>query len=352
MSTTTPSDEDSVSGGGCSASHASAGKQSQARRAQVRSAQIRHRQRKAHRINELESDVSQYRDMIAAAIKAAARLREENEVMRRKLAAAGIGIGIVEGDGARQRRQDALQTPEYLTVTLTMDEEMGTPAFRVSSPAASASENLQESHKRPGASPYNTHDDVWLTLAQEEAAINFILSLEHVCWNHYDPEHKLGHHHLQEDPTDGTGHTLMASSYCMAAAPEFVYDDRESLPSVPGSAAGTTASTSPSASPASLRWSAPHISLQALRGLASSLNPGDLELTPVQAWFELSDRYPIALLLEGPGSALEALRRELNGLVRCQHYGAIIERMAFESVVSRTMDPALWELQRDLGIDL
>lgn len=164
----------------------------------------------------------------------------------------------------------------------------------------------------------------------------------------------------------------MASSYCMATAPESIYKDRKALPSSitpeqvacpsmlpptpPEGTAAAASSSSPAAAASSpsptLAWSAPHISLQDLRGLASSLNPGDLELTPVQAWFELADRYPVALLVpEGPGSTLATFKKELRGLVKCLHYGAVIEREAFESVVSRIMDPALWEMQQSIGFD-
>ena len=51
--------------------------------------------------------------------------------------------------------------------------------------------------------------------------------------------------------------------------------------------------------------------MQGLYGLAASLNPGDKELTPVQAWFELASRYHTNLLLSP--RVLEGLKRELNG---------------------------------------
>ena len=84
-------------------------------------------------------------------------------------------------------------------------------------------------------------------------------------------------------------------------------------------------------------WSATGsgLTLQALYGLASTLNPGDMEVTPVQAWFELASQYHVSLLLSPP--VLEALKREFIGVVKCVHFGATIERGAFESVAGRVM---------------
>jgi hypothetical protein len=79
--------------------------------------------------------------------------------------------------------------------------------------------------------------------------------------------------------------------------------------------------------------------LQGLYGLASSLCAGDDELTPVQAWFEMAAVYPVDLLLEP--RVLATLKREFLGVVKCLHFGAVIERGAFESVVARIMTPEL-----------
>lgn len=156
--------------GAGSSSTASKTKQSQTRRAQVRSAQIRHRQRKANHTTELEREVGEYRELIAAAERAAAELRGENEGLRRRLVAAGI-----DPDGDRAGRQQAATdwSGQAVTVTLAVDEAMGTPAFSISS-ALSDHPSLEQS--QPRSSPYNSHDEVWLTMAQEETAINFILS--------------------------------------------------------------------------------------------------------------------------------------------------------------------------------
>ncbi|KFG87436.1 hypothetical protein MANI_109635, partial [Metarhizium anisopliae] len=105
----------------------------------------------------------------------------------------------------------------------------------------------------------------------------------------------------------------------------------------PGKAAAAAASRP------SFQWGASGITLESLHGLAASLNPGDLEITPVQAWFELASRYPVEVLLGG--AVLDTLQREFNGVVRCVMYGAVIERLAFESIIARVLGPSegsLW----------
>jgi hypothetical protein len=122
------------------------------------------------------------------------------------------------------------------------------------------------------------------------------------------------------------GHTLMATAYCMASAPDNIYTDRAAF----GTKAAKTAP--------SLQWGASSITLESLYGLAASLNPGDLEITPVQAWFELASRYPLELLMSG--TVLDTLQREFNGVVTCVMYGAVIERLAFESIIARVLGPS------------
>jgi hypothetical protein len=86
-------------------------------------------------------------------------------------------------------------------------------------------------------------------------------------------------------------------------------------------------------------WQASGLTLQSLHGLACSLNPSDRDLTPVQAWFELAATHPAELLLDGGVQA--ELKRAFRGVVKCPHYGAVIEREAFESIVGRVLGPLL-----------
>lgn len=84
-------------------------------------------------------------------------------------------------------------------------------------------------------------------------------------------------------------------------------------------------------------WSAAGLTLQALHGLACSISDSAVEVAPVQAWFELAARVPGEVLMRR--EVLEALKRELAPIVRCPHFGAQMERGAFESVVGRVLGP-------------
>jgi hypothetical protein len=122
----------------------------------------------------------------------------------------------------------------------------------------------------------------------------------------------------------------MASTFCASSAPDSVFEDRRVFKKL-----------DPKSPSPVLSWQSTGLNLQALYGLASSLNPGDKEVTPVQAWFELANQYPVSILLNR--RVLETLKREFKGVVKCVHFGATIERQAFESVVDRVIGPELSE---------
>ncbi|PNY24728.1 Uncharacterized protein TCAP_05328 [Tolypocladium capitatum] len=338
------------------------------RRQQVRRAQIQHRQRKANYLRQLELDVTQLRDLISLTEYEGRALKRENDDIRTALRGTGAGTpalthspqppqsqtlaGTPEaGIGVLQRREAPepmqvdtlapLQTDSSTlphappkaasselfgdidigdwTATLSMDETMGTPSFHLGSGSLGAS---AASITSPARSVGNVH----LEPGREQRAINFILA-QHVCWNHFGPGDFECHDHEQGQDA---GHALMASAYCMASAPETVYTDREALDSQ--KKRSTTAQSPP------LQWAVPGISLESLHGLASSLNPGYQEIAPVQAWFELASRYPVDMLMDG--RVLDTLQREFRGVVRCVAFGAAIERLAFESVIARVLEPS------------
>lgn len=116
----------------------------------------------------------------------------------------------------------------------------------------------------------------------------------------------------------------MASAFCMQDAPDTIYNDR-------------LAFYNPLRQASPLTWQAHGPTLQGLYDLASSLNPGDLEMTPIQAWFELAQRYSLETLLE-PGT-LDSLAREFKGTLRCVIYGASVETSVFESITGRVLGP-------------
>ncbi|KAF6810338.1 methyltransferase domain-containing protein [Colletotrichum sojae] len=211
-----------------------------------------------------------------------------------------------------------------ITVTMRKDDTLGTPCFQISPSASSRTLSSQ----RPAAPDQ-------LSPEQEITAINLILSMEHICWNHFHPRQYPRH----ADPVKAaSGHTMMASTMCMSSAPERVYRSirRREVETQHTWEASTGAGSA--------------LSLRSLLALAKTLNPGDIELTPVQAWFELAARYGAAPLMEE--RIVEALKREFCGVVDCIHFGAIIERDAFESVVARVMGEAgVPELPYEMDVD-
>ncbi|KAK7448361.1 hypothetical protein Landi51_06591 [Colletotrichum acutatum] len=309
------------------------------RRQQVRKAQIQHRTRKANYIKQLELDVCKFRDMIAAAEKEVLAFRRENESMRGALTARGFaappegakGESVVVSEvrirGSQepvavpeevsmapamvQQQQQALppvpaqrqlshqsedeqaqdsaaaplpeesqvaayppQTLHYdpyppidlfadvnmgeVTVTMRKDDALGTPCFQISSPSAA----VVYTQSRPSSADQ-------LSAEQEIIAINLILAMEHICWNHFHPRQFPAH---GDTCKAASGHTMMASTLCMSSAPARVYR------TIRRGEASTVSHT----------WQADtgagsSLSLKSLLALAKTLNPGDIELTPVQA---------------------------------------------------------------------
>ncbi|KXH39324.1 hypothetical protein CSIM01_13429 [Colletotrichum simmondsii] len=326
------------------------------RRQQVRKAQIQHRTRKANYIKQLELDVCKFRDMIAAVEKEVLAFRRENKGMRGALTARGFAVpsegakgeSVVHSAAAPSGEESQLvayqpQTLDYdpyppvdlfadvnmgeVTVTMRKDDALGTPCFQISSPSAAV---VYTQSQPPSADQ--------LSAEQEIIAINLILAMEHICWNHFHPRQFPAH---GDTCKAASGHTMMASTLCMSSAPARVYR------TIRRGEASTVSHT----------WQADtgagsSLSLKSLLALAKTLNPGDIELTPVQAWFELAARYGAAALMRR--NVIEALKREFCGVVDCIHFGAIIERDAFESVVARVMEqvgvPELeWEMDVDEG---
>jgi len=142
----------------------------------------------------------------------------------------------------------------------------------------------------------------------------------------------------------------MASSLALRTAPGAVFDAMRAQPPPPpqspaalaarlAATAEAGAATTPSPP---IAWRASGITLHSLYGLASSVNPPDLELAPVQAWFELAARYPLDVLLRK--DVADQLKRAFVGVVKCPHFGAAIERGAFESICARVVDPELADI--------
>lgn len=79
------------------------------------------------------------------------------------------------------------------------------------------------------------------------------------------------------------------------------------------------------------------LTLESLHGLASTLNPPDRELAPVQAWFEIARLYGADVVLDA--ALMDRVRNEMARDVDCLHFGAVIQREAFEGVLERVLGP-------------
>jgi hypothetical protein len=340
------------------------------RRAQVRKAQIQHRQRKAEYVKQLEDDLAELREKIAQTQRESHAIVQENEAMKAALSAASMtsaGLNPLfsahsdssfaqsrssnspyynsEPDTAFQNTTqtsspilpllDQIDTVDLfkdieiddMTISLAVDEMLGKPCFNLSS--ITSNEVML-----PNPNTGFMSEASWnqLTPAQEQTAINFILALEHVCWDHYLLEHVEEVYPYLEG---AGGHSLMASAYCIASAPMDAYSDAQELSRVQNQ-------------PPNMQWQSPGLTLQSLRGLSLSLGiSGDIELTPVQAWFEMAERYPSSFLLQP--HVLETLKRAFNGKVRCVYYGAVISREDFEGVVATVLGSPAALLKGEVG---
>ncbi|KUJ20019.1 uncharacterized protein LY89DRAFT_682824 [Mollisia scopiformis] len=147
-------------------------------------------------------------------------------------------------------------------------------------------------------------------------AINFILALEHPCRTHFHPAPPVF------NPTAPPGgHELMASTLLYATAPSTIYS--------PDSLSPTESAT----------WTAPSLELKQLFEMSKSLPKGDWEITPVQAWFLLVERYGVRSLVREEG-VLDRLKRGLGRLVDCFYFGAVMDRGRFWEFVEGELGPA------------
>ncbi|KAF4638027.1 hypothetical protein G7Y89_g46 [Cudoniella acicularis] len=301
----------------------------QHRRAQVRKAQIEHRQRKANYVKSLEQDVIDLREMIAASEVEAAIHKQENEAIKRVM----LNSNIVPPAGQRARSiqlnpfvidfelQNHISPnsenntsppqqefewssgpPPNSIVSVGFDDFLDTSCLNVSPlntynpapdiinspdifnfPSNSFTVSPKAATSSPGApNAYTTATSPPAIKAEpdlETIAINFILALEHPCRKHF--------HHHPPDTFDGTtpesGHELMASTHLYASAPAPVFTNLDSA-----------------------SWKAVSPSLDALYAMSRSLPKGDWEITPVQAWFLLVERWGIERIVGELGKGVFA----------------------------------------------
>ncbi|KAI0136463.1 hypothetical protein BJ170DRAFT_13297 [Xylariales sp. AK1849] len=341
---------------------------SQARRAQVRKAQIQHRQRKANYAKELEVDTARLRDMIEETETESRALKAENDTIRKEISRNAVASGamnlgvpkIVERSLGPDRFRNAIPPstavekirmpvtgwqepqpqPEY-TLRMDMSEPMQTPAFHVSRTpigsggSGSGSQRLEVSTGSGSGARTQALDSALapqtltegLTQEQTDLVINFILALEHICWNHFD--HSYYTHTIPNPSDTENGHALMASSIALQHAPLPIFARIDAVQ--------IQLHTDPTCRPhtTDIEWRSAGLTLDSLFALASTLNPPDQELAPVQAWFEIARIWGPDVALDR--QVIESLKGEFAGVVKCLHFGAVIEREAFDSIVGRVV---------------
>ena len=80
-------------------------------------------------------------------------------------------------------------------------------------------------------------------------------------------------------------------------------------------------------------WTAPSLELTQLWQMSQSLPNGDFEITPVQAWFILSQNYEAKRVL----GKLEELKKGIGKLVACWQFGAVMDELKFWDVVKNVL---------------
>ncbi|KAI1461989.1 hypothetical protein F4805DRAFT_190177 [Annulohypoxylon moriforme] len=360
-----------------------------ARRAQVRKAQIQHRERKANYTKQLEMDVVRLRDLIEQTERHSSILRTENETIRHRLS-----LGSASSPGTVPNLDYALSQPEYTVSLLAGSDSQNSPLYqvqRIPTPISMSPGSVGGEYVDASGIPGMV---LGMTMSQEQVdhAINFILGLEHICWNHFHPSY---YDHNNYDPeAKENGHMLMASALALRSAPnaawELIAAEKErrnkANPSAAGSCSGPGPSrappafpissgsndpnsfnTNPNANAALTSWqlpphphNSPHshshpndpnilsgstntttepsLTLESLYNLASTLNPADgPELAPVQAWFEIARLYGAAVVLNA--GTMDRVRAALAPSVECLHFGAVMTRAAFEGAVEGVLGP-------------
>ncbi|KAI1425459.1 hypothetical protein F5Y12DRAFT_714309 [Xylaria sp. FL1777] len=363
-----------------------------ARRQQVRNAQRQHRQRKANYTKQLELDITKLRDDISKVEQELESLRSQNGDIRSQLArgdqpAVAEPVESLPVNVADMAFSTSL-APNYI-VSLDMFENLGTPAYQISrsspslpdtSSVKAASTHATEtlSSATPASTVGTSLEDVALmemTLSEEQIdqAINFILALEHCCWNHVEQSCFEHHNHHQQQQREQqqqqeqgprppcsnknlNGHTLMATTLALQSAPPSVFTRMRDLQQQLDASITTTTTTTSSSPPPppppatttaagtqQVAWSSRALTLTNLRRLAGTLNAaGAAELAPVQAWFELASLYGVGVATDGV--ILGRLRSELAGDVHCVMFGAAVQRDVFEAALKRVVGflPPTW----------
>ncbi|KAK4184055.1 hypothetical protein QBC35DRAFT_506767 [Podospora australis] len=306
------------------------------RRAQVRSAQIKHRQRKAEYIKELETEIEQLRNKIASTRKETHVLHKENQALLSQVQQSLPVLTSSNPNGPLLPSTGGPTPPmeEDITMTLGFDEILNSPCFYISS---SPSSSLM------GSTPPTTMDTTSpdqaapiaptlpclpeMTPHQIQQAINFILALEHICRNHHHPPSIPF-----KSSSSPNNHILMASSLALRTAPEPVFHTINKT-TLFGTPLMSFRPPSPDSEDAQVSWQTSGLTLLNLYGLACTLQADNIDIYPVQVWFELVARYGADVIL----TQTDELKKKLGKVVRCPRYGAVLDRKIFEKVVEEVL---------------
>ncbi|QSZ37773.1 hypothetical protein DSL72_008872, partial [Monilinia vaccinii-corymbosi] len=342
-----------------------------------------HRRRKKNHVKYLEEDAIHLREMIATAENESSALVSENEAMKSSLSASGVKpqtktllrtqptiflppqeyesfSSLKISDSAQKKRRtiksidyeaenDKLSS--YISDMLTRDNTPRTNYFPngqdvrcdsgtsigshvsiqfdefVNASCLHISDSSRSSSRGPGVMdlskplpPLPGHVSIPHNTSQIPSspdlsiiAINFILALEHPCRIHF--------HHTPDPPPpfdpngNPSGHELMASTHIFAHAPAEAFND-----------------PAPESS-----WSSSLMSLAQLHAMSQSLPPPDYEITPVQAWFKIAEKYHHEIEKVVETSRIEGLKRGLGSLSRCYRFGAVMDVEGFWEVVDEVM---------------
>ncbi|KAF7886724.1 uncharacterized protein EAF02_003371 [Botrytis sinoallii] len=361
--------------------------QKQHRRAQVRRAQIEHRQRKQNYVKHLEEDVIRLRGMIATTEDESLALMKENRAIESTLSASGIKdvsslksrIRKLPGDqpinllppqeyeplrglatsDATQEIRPTIRTVDYesendrlssyINDMLTQDNDPLNNYFSdnhnvphsstssgshiniqfdefLNASCLHLSESSDSSTKGYGAidlskplPPLPGQASVPSNAVQKSSpdisvmAINFILALEHPCRTHF---HHIPDTALPFDPAgDPSGHELMASTHIFAQAPLEAFNESTS----------------------EVSWFSSSVSLAQLYAMSQSLPVSDFEITPVQAWFMIAEKYHNDIERIVGTKTMNNLKRSLGSLSRCYQFGAVMDVDSFWEVVDDVM---------------
>ncbi|KLU87733.1 hypothetical protein MAPG_06726 [Magnaporthiopsis poae ATCC 64411] len=168
-------------------------RKAQARRAQVRRAQVQHRKRKADYTKQLETEIADYRNLIADVGVECALLKGENDAARALLAAAAVCV-LPPQQSQPVSYFDDIDIDD-LMVSLVTDQAMGAQTWQVSQvphpTAVAAAAAVSTPVPPPTSSPVDEQqgpdsdgevnpdlpEDIRLSPAQTQQAINLILAV-------------------------------------------------------------------------------------------------------------------------------------------------------------------------------